>query len=125
MKKALLLILVVFMAASIINAQTPKNELRHIVLFGWKQNANTDSIQNAIKAFGELPKQLKMIKKYEWGVNNSPEKLNQGLTHCFVLTFSSEKDRDAYLVHPIHQAFTKLLPNILDKVTVLDYWVHL
>jgi len=118
MKKALLLILVVFMATSILNAQTPKNELRHVVLFGWKQNANTDSIQNAIKAFGELPKQLKMIKNYEWGVNNSPEKLNQGLTHCFVLTFSSEKDRDAYLVHPIHQAFTKLLPNISDKVTV-------
>jgi hypothetical protein len=125
MKKTLLLIIVVFMTTAILNAQTPKNELRHIVLFGWKQNASADSIQNAIKAFGELPKQLKMIKNYEWGVNNSPEKLNQGLTHCFVLTFSSEKDRDTYLVHPIHQAFTKLLPNILDKVTVLDYWVHL
>lgn len=125
MKKVLLLIIIVFTVKVTLNAQIPKNELRHVVLFGWKQNANADSIQNAIKAFGELPKQLKIIKKYEWGVNNSPEKLNQGLTHCFVLTFSSEKDRDAYLVHPIHQAFTKLLPNILDKVTVLDYWVHL
>ena len=125
MKKVLLLIIIVFTVKVTLNAQIPKNELRHVVLFGWKQNANADSIQNAIKAFGELPKQLKIIKKYEWGVNNSPEKLNPGLTHCFVLTFSSEKDRDAYLVHPIHQAFTKLLPNILDKVTVLDYWVHL
>lgn len=100
-----------------------EQELRHVVLFGWKANANKDSIEIAIKAFGELPNQIKTIKSYEWGVNNSPEKLNQGLTHCFVLTFSSEKDRDAYLVHPIHVAFTKLLPNILDKVTVLDYWV--
>lgn len=101
-----------------------EQELRHVVLFGWKANANKDSIEIAIKAFGELPNQIKTIKSYESGVNNSPEKLNQGLTHCFVLTFSSEKDRDAYLVHPIHVAFTKLLPNILDKVTVLDYWVN-
>ncbi|WP_439506179.1 BlaB/IND/MUS family subclass B1 metallo-beta-lactamase [Sediminibacterium sp.] len=102
---------------------TAEQELRHVVLFGWKANANKDSIEMAIKAFGELPKQIKTIKDYEWGVNNSPEKLNQGLTHCFVLTFSNEKDRDDYLVHPIHVAFTKLLPNILDKVTVVDYWV--
>lgn len=103
---------------------TVEKELRHVVLFGWKANANKDSIESAIKAFGELPKQIKTIKKYEWGVNNSPEKLNQGLTHCFVLTFSSEKDRDDYLVHPTHIAFTKLMPNILDKVTVVDYWIN-
>lgn len=101
-----------------------EKELRHVVLFGWKPNANKDSIQMAIKAFGELPQKIKLIKKYEWGENNSPELLNQGQTHCFLLTFSSEKDRDAYLVHPVHQAFTKLLPNILDKVTVLDYWAQ-
>jgi hypothetical protein len=105
-------------------AQSPKKELRHVVLFGWKVGADTASIDDAIKAFGKLPKQIKTIKKYEWGVNNSPEKLNQGLTHCFTLTFSSEKDRDEYLVHPTHIAFTKLLPTILDKVTVVDYWVN-
>ncbi|MFN3299874.1 MAG: BlaB/IND/MUS family subclass B1 metallo-beta-lactamase [Sediminibacterium sp.] len=103
---------------------TVEKELRHVVLFGWKANANKDSIENAIKAFGELPTKIKTIKNYEWGVNNSPEKLNQGLTHCFVLTFSTEKDRDNYLVHPTHIAFTKLLPNILDKVTVVDYWIR-
>lgn len=103
---------------------TVEKELRHVVLFGWKANANKDSIEIAIKAFGELPKQIRTIKNYEWGENNSREKLNQGLTHCFVLTFSSEKDRDDYLVHPTHIAFTKLLPNILDKVTVVDYWTN-
>lgn len=99
-----------------------EKELRHVVLFGWKANANKDSIQAAVKAFEALPKQISLIKNFEWGVNNSPENLNQGLTHCFLLTFSSEKDRDAYLIHPIHKSFTKLLPNILDKVTVVDYW---
>lgn len=101
-----------------------EKELRHVVLFGWKTNANKDTVAAAIKAFEALPKQINWIKKFEWGVNNSPENLNQGLTHCFLLTFATEKERDAYLVHPIHQAFTKLLPNILDKVTVVDYWAN-
>ncbi|MFY8024954.1 MAG: Dabb family protein [Sediminibacterium sp.] len=122
MKKVIVLI-IVFLATNDLIAQSSIKELRHVVLFGWKQGADTNSINKAIQAFGELPKQINSIKKYEWGINNSPEKLNQGLTHCFVLTFSSEKDRDDYLVHPVHVAFTKLLPNILDKVTVLDYWV--
>ncbi|WP_196827547.1 Dabb family protein [Flavobacterium sp. CG_9.1] len=59
---------------------------------------------------------------YEWGVNNSPENLNNGLTHCFTLTFNSEADRDAYLIHPDHKALVALLNPAPDKVTVVDYW---
>lgn len=91
---------------------------------GWKAGADSASIKAAVNAFRALPGQIKLIKKLEWGVNNSPEKLNQGLTYCFLLTFASEKDRDEYLVHPAHKAFTQLLPNLLDKVTVFDYWAQ-
>ena len=105
-------------------SQSSRKELRHVVMFGWKANTPADSINRVITAFKDLPLQIKTIKKFEWGVNNSPENLNQGLTHCFLLTFASEKDRDDYLVNPIHVAFTKLLPGILDKVTVLDYWAQ-
>lgn len=105
-------------------AQSSKKELRHVVLFGWKAGADSASIKAAVNAFRALPNQIKLIKKLEWGVNNSPEKLNQGLTYCFLLTFASEKDRDDYLVHPAHKAFTQGLPNLLDKVTVFDYWAQ-
>lgn len=105
-------------------AQQSKKELRHVVLFGWHANADSSAIKRVVTAFGELPAKIKTIKAFEWGVNNSPEKLNQGLTHCFQLTFTSEKDRDEYLVHPAHKAFTELLPGLLEKVTVLDYWVQ-
>ena len=126
MKKILIccLLFVLALVSDKTNGQSPKKELRHLVLFGWKSGADSVAIQQAVAAFGQLKKQINVIKHYEWGVNNSPEKLNQGLTHCFSLTFSSEKDRDDYLVHPAHIAFTKLLPNILDKVTVVDYWVN-
>jgi hypothetical protein len=105
-------------------AQPVKKELRHVVLFGWKSNADIAAIDRVVDAFRALPKQIKTIKKFEWGVNNSPENLNQGLTHCFTLTFRSEKDRDDYLVNPSHKEFTRLLPDVLEKVTVLDYWAQ-
>ncbi|MDP9042781.1 MAG: Dabb family protein [Bacteroidota bacterium] len=83
------------LASIFLRAQQEKKELRHVVLFGW-----------------------------EWGVNNSPENLNQELTYCFLVTFTSEKDRNDYLVNPDHKAFTQLLPGIMKKVTVFDYWAQ-
>ena len=50
--------------------------------------------------------------------------LNQGLTHCFFLTFRSQADRDVYLPHPAHKAFGALLKGHVEKVTVLDYWAQ-
>ena len=73
-------------------------------------------------AFCKLPSQIDLIKGYEWGTDCSPEGLQQGLTHCFFLTFHSDADRDAYLVHPAHKAFGKVLGGKASAVTVLDYW---
>jgi len=95
--------------------------VRHVVLFKFKDDAKPEQIAAVEKAFGELPEKIKEIRDYEWGVNNSPEGLNQGLTHCFLVTFDNEQDRDAYLPHPDHKAFVKILRPILDKVTVVDY----
>lgn len=124
MKRILLVLVCSICLSSSLLSQTIKKELRHVVLFGWKEKADTAAISKAVAAFGKLPGQISTIKKFEWGTNNSPEKLNNGLTHCFLLSFASEKDRDDYLVHPAHKAFTTLLPDILDKVTVVDYWVN-
>nr|WP_294992774.1 Dabb family protein [uncultured Sediminibacterium sp.] len=124
MKKILLFSLFTVFLYTGLLSQTVSKELRHVVLFGWKDNADTASINKAVEAFRKLPSQIKAIKNFEWGTNNSPEKLNNGLTHCFLLSFASEKDRDDYLVHPAHKTFTELLPGILDKVTVIDYWTQ-
>jgi hypothetical protein len=124
MKTTIVCTLVAVLISVNLMAQPVKKELRHVVLFGWKANADTAAINRVVDAFRALPKQIKTIKKFEWGVNNSPENLNQGLTHCFTLTFKSEKDRDDYLVNPSHKEFTRLLPDVLEKVTVLDYWAQ-
>jgi len=105
-------------------SQTKQDEkmLRHVVLFKFTDTASPEDVKKVETAFGELKGKISLIKDYEWGTNSSPEGLNQGLTHCFFVTFASDKDRDEYLVHPDHQAFVEILKPHLDKVTVVDYW---
>lgn len=129
MKKIALLTLFVLTSFSCIMAQTDKAKtntpiLRHVVMFKFKDAATPAQVKQIEEAFRALPSKIDLIKDLEWGVNNSPEKLNQGLTHCFFVTFHSEKDRDAYLIHPAHKAFTDIAGPQIDKVTVLDYWMH-
>lgn len=121
---AIVACLFIMSAAFVSNAQSQSSGkvLRHVVLFKFKDSSSPEDVRKVEKAFADLPKKITTIKAYEWGTNSSPEGLNQGLTHCFLLTFASDKDRDDYLVHPDHKAFGKILGPHLDKVTVVDYW---
>lgn len=98
--------------------------LRHVVLFKFKANTPSEKIKEIEDAFNQLPTKIPQIHSYEWGLNNSPENLNKGFTHCFFLTFTSEADRSIYLPHPDHKAFGTLLTPYLDDVLVVDYWSH-
>ena len=122
--KKLLLLTFILISSYTVNAQKEKEKqvLRHVVMFGWKPGTDSAAIDKVVTAFGNLEHKIKLIKAYEWGINNSPENLNNGLTHCFTLTFSSEADRNAYLIHPDHKAFVAVLSPAPDKVTVVDYW---
>lgn len=96
--------------------------LRHIVLFKFKEGTATEKIEKVEAEFKKLQSKIPQIQSFEWGLNNSPEGLDKGFTHCFFVTFVSEADREIYLPHPDHQAFVKLLDGILDDVLVVDYW---
>ncbi len=100
----------------------PGRLLRHVVLFKFKETATPADIHKVEEAFRELPDIIHGVKSFEWGKNVSPENLNDGFTHCFLVTCATEKDRDAYLPHPAHQAFVALLKPYLDKSLVIDYW---
>ena len=124
MKKVILLSLLTGFVLTSVSAQKEKEMiLRHVVMFKFKKEVNEIDIKSVEEAFMGLSKKISLIKGFEWGINNSPEMLNEGLTHCFFLSFTSEKDRDEYLVHPDHKAFGVLLKPFLDKVLVFDYWV--
>lgn len=124
-KSAFAFLLLFSLFLSGVNAQTtkPGKVLRHIVMFKFSESATPANIQKIEEAFAKLPQKIGGIQSFEWGINSSPEGMNQGLTHCFLLTFTSDKDRDAYLVHPAHKEFGKSLGTDVEKVTVFDFWV--
>ena len=78
--------------------QKPEKVLRHVVMFGFKPDVSEAQVKEVEDAFCKLPSQIDLIKGY------------------------SDADRDAYLVHPAHKAFGKVLGGKASAVTVLDYW---
>ncbi len=104
--------------------QTEGKVLRHVVLFKFKETTTPADKKKIEDAFRSLPAKISEIRNFEWGTNVSVENLSQGFTDCFVLTFTSEKDRDTYLVHPAHKEFGNIIGSALDKVLVVDFWAE-
>ncbi|TWT83823.1 Stress responsive A/B Barrel Domain protein [Planctomycetes bacterium CA13] len=133
LSRILTLVLVAF-CASFANADEQTNApakaasskgtavLRHAVFFSFKENAAAEDIQKVVDAFKALPSKIDSIIDFACGANNSPEGLNDGFTHCFLLTFKDEEGRAKYLPHPAHKAFGKTLGPVMKDVFVVDYW---
>ncbi len=102
-------------------AKTPTNAVQHMVLFKFKADITPAKLKELEVGFASLPAQIKEIVGFQWGINSSPEKLDKGFTHGYILTFKTEKDRDAYLPHPAHVAFGNLVKPWLADITVLDF----
>jgi hypothetical protein len=118
-----LLFALAFPAMSDTNASSKNHgHLRHVVAFKFKDTASPAEVKKVETAFRALKSKIPQIASLESGTNNSPENLNKGCTHGWILTFTSEKDRDAYLVHPDHQEFGKLVRPLVADVFVIDFW---
>lgn len=102
--------------------KTIDNPLQHVVFFEFQDNANPEDVKKVENAFAALPSKIDQIGSFEWGKNNSPEKHDDGFTHCFLVTFANEQARSDYLPHPDHKAFVEVLKPVLKKVRVLDFW---
>jgi len=96
--------------------------LRHVVLFKFKDDTSSQQVREIENAFRALPDRVDAICDFEWGTDVSVENLQQGFTHCFLVTFRSEADRAEYIPHPAHKEFGRMLGPYLDKVLVVDYW---
>jgi hypothetical protein len=96
--------------------------LRHAVFFKFKDGTSADDLDKIVQAFNELPRKIDVIQDYQAGKNVSSVGLDDGFTHCFLLSFKDEAGRAEYLPHPEHDAFVGVLRPHLDKVFVIDYW---
>ena len=110
--------LLIGLASSVSAAQ----KLQHVVCFKFKSSAPAADVKKVEEAFQALKKKIPQIAALEWGTNVSKEQRDKGFTHCFLVTFKSEKDRDAYITHPEHKAFGGIVGPVLDDVFVIDFW---
>ena len=116
-----MLAICVALSSSTAAAQGP--QVRHMVVFKFKPDAKPEQIKQVTDALRALKDKIPGIVSFEHGVNNSPEKKNQGFTHAFLITFENAKARDAYLPHPEHKKFGELLGSlgVMEDVFVVDY----
>jgi hypothetical protein len=71
--------------------------VRHIVIFKFQPGTTEGQIETLTQEFRSLKEKIPGIVDFEYGINNSPEGLNQEFTHIYMLTFESVEARDIYL----------------------------
>jgi stress responsive alpha/beta barrel protein len=104
------------------DAPAGKTKLVHVVSFKFKDGTAPEKIAALEDAFRALKTQIPEVQSYEGGKNVSKEGKDKGFQHCSVLSFKSAQDLDTYIHSAAHQAFVKMLHDIVDDVFVVDFW---
>ena len=99
--------------------------ITHIVLLKVAPDTENNELNQLMDSLGGLRySTIPQIQEFSYGENNSPESLNRGYTHGFILRFLSKEDRDYYLDHPDHvkvaEQLLKLLVDGVNSVCVFD-----
>lgn len=100
--------------------------IKHIVLLQFKSEITDQEIGSALNQLGNLGSEIPAMKHFSFGANCSPEQLNKGFNHVFVMEFSDIKGRDEYLNHPEHiriaqEVIVPKLKNGLESAITIDY----
>ena len=98
-----------------------EDPITHVVSFKFKDDAKNEEIIKLQNSFFDLEDKIPGILSISGGKNNSPEKLNKGFSHCFIITFLNDQARKEYLPHPDHQEFVSQLKPLIKDVFVIDF----
>ncbi len=88
--------------------------IKHVVLIRIRRDVAQDAIERLFAEIAGLRRTISGIRDFSWGPYSSPEGLNRGFTHGFVMTFADEASRDAYLPHPEHERVKAQIVEVLD-----------
>jgi hypothetical protein len=97
------------------------HKVHHLVLLAFKPGTTAGLVADLFAALGQLRDRLPGIEKYCGGPYASPEGLNQGYTHGFLMTFTSAAARDAYLTHPEHEQVKRDFLPAVEKMVAFDF----
>jgi hypothetical protein len=98
-------------------------KVKHIALFRFKEGTTEEQTNKIFDDLLDLTENVAGIEDYVSGANNSPESLNKGFTHGFVMTFTDASARDAYLSNSDHERVKALLLANIDDGLVFDFEV--
>ncbi len=120
MKLLLTLSAIAMLSASALCSDAP---IQHVVHFKFKSTAEQAQVEKLVEAFAALKTKIPVVQAIQYGTNVSPEGLDRGFTHCWIVTFKNAADRDTYLTHPDHKAFVSMLLPSLEEALVVDFVV--
>src|SRR5258708_34110872 len=119
--KTIVALIFAFLLLGVASTANAAGKIHHVVCFKFKTTTTPQDIKQVEQAFAALQEKIPGIESLKWGTNASKEQRNKGFTHCFILTFKTEKERDGYLNHPEHKAFGSLVGPLVDDVFVIDF----
>ncbi|WP_298987056.1 Dabb family protein [uncultured Roseibium sp.] len=98
--------------------------IRHIVLIRFNPDVTEETIAELFQELREIEKQVPGIRDITSGRSESPEKIERGYMHGFVVDFDDWDALERYQTHPDHKALgAKLVANAIggiDGILVLD-----
>ncbi len=98
--------------------------IRHIVLTKFKPDTDEDTIAGIYAGLSALADTLPGAQNFTGGRSESPEQIERGYMHGFVIDFDSWADLKTYAENPEHQALGgQLVANAvggIDGILVLD-----
>lgn len=98
--------------------------IRHIVLLKFAPDAPDAEIAAVFAALSALTDRLAGARGFTAGRSSSPEQLERGYLHAFVIDFDSLADLATYAAHPDHRAISARIVALcvggLDGVLVVD-----
>ncbi|MCA9103006.1 MAG: Dabb family protein [Pirellulales bacterium] len=89
-------------------------QVKHVVLVKLKPDVTDAQVDEMMTALAGLKDKIPGLLDFSGGAYSSPEGLNKGFSHGFVMTFADEPSRDTYLPHPAHEEVKSIVFGLLD-----------
>lgn len=100
------------------------HELKHALFVKFKPDATQEQIKSVEQAIEQMAAKCNAVKSFEWGTNNSPEKFDDGFTHCFVFTFDDMDGLKSYAEMPERSDVVAMVQEVAEKARVFDFWTN-
>lgn len=99
------------------------SKVKHIALVKFKDGTTPEQIEKCFDELLDITESIPGIEDYVAGPNSSPEGMNHGYTHGFIITFENAAARDSYLTHPEHERVKGLILPLVESTVVFDFEV--